>query len=181
MLTLRTSNGLAACIAVVLAVTIVPEASAQEVCKRTIDLNAAISEYTEQHAMDVGDVPGHQIRIFEIRRTYPNIEPNCEGLRQTETWSHGYSDYIDRSGRAWGYSIDTLENGDKIYSQFSGTSHTVINPDGVRKSTFAGTAMFMGGTGTYRGIRGSSRSTIIFDPEADINVGKLEMEYWLED
>ena len=63
------------------------EASAQEVCKRTIDLNAAISEYTEQHVMDVGDVDGHQIRIFEIHRTYPDIAPNCEDLKQTESWT----------------------------------------------------------------------------------------------
>lgn len=170
----------AAYLAVVLALAGVPEALAQDVCKRTIDLNAAVSEYTEQYVMDVGDVAGHQIRIFELHRTYPNVEPNCEDMKQTESWSHGYSDYMDRSGRAWGYNVDTLENGDKIYSQFSGTSHTVINADGVRKSTYTGTSTYTGGTGIYQGIRGSSRATIIFDPEADINVGKLELEYWLE-
>ena len=86
--------------AALLALAAAPEASAQEVCKRTIDLNAAVSAYAEQHVIDVGDVAGHQIRIFELRRTYPDIEPNCEGLKQTESRSHGYSDYIDRSGRA---------------------------------------------------------------------------------
>ncbi|NNG05667.1 MAG: hypothetical protein HKM95_16415 [Inquilinus sp.] len=163
-----------------MALAAAPQASAQDVCKRTIDLNAANSEYAEQHVLDVGDVAGHQIRIFEIHRTYPEVEANCEGLKQTETRSHGYSDYIDRSGRAWGYNVDTLENGDKIYSQFSGTSHTVINPDGVRKSTYIGTATYTGGTGIYQGIRGTSRATIIFDPEANLNVGKLDLEYWLE-
>ena len=150
-------------------------------CKRTIDLNAATSEYTEQHAMDVGDVAGHQIRIFTVHRTFPEIEPNCEGLKRTETWSYGYSDYINRSGRAWGYNIDIFENGDKIYSQFSGTSHTSINPDGVSRSTFTGTAILTGGTGMYKGIRGTARTTFIFDPDANLNQGQFEVEYWLED
>ena len=157
-----------------------PDALAQEVCKRTIDLNEVVSEYTEQHVLDVQDIAGHQIRIFEIRRTFPDIEPNCEGLRQTEAVSHGYSDYINRSGRAWGYTVDTYENGDKIYSQFSGTSHTVINADGVRKSTYTGTSTYTGGTGLYRGIRGFARASIVFDPDANVNTGTLEMEYWLE-
>ena len=184
MMSIPTSRIAAACpavvAAVILAVANVPAALAQEVCKRTVDLNTVVSEYTEQHVLDVEDVPGHQIRIFAIRRTFPDIEPNCEGLRQIEALSRGYSDYIDRSGRAWGYNIDTFENGDKIYSQFSGTSHTVINEDGVRKSTYTGTSTYTGGTGLYRGIRGTSRASIVFDPEADINTGTLEIEYWLE-
>lgn len=181
MLQSRLSGALAAFMAVAAALAIAQGASAQDKCARTIDLNAAVSEYVEQHALEVGDVAGHQIRIFEIHRTYPTIEPNCEGLKQTETSSYGYSDYIGRSGHAWGYSIDTFENGDKIFSRFSGTSQTVVNADGMRRSTFSGTAMLTGGTGIYKGVRGSSRSTIVFDPEANLNVGTLELEYWLAD
>lgn len=183
MMKKRTSRAPAACTTVaaaVLALAGAPDASAQDLCKRTIDLNAAVTEYTEQHAMDVGDVDGHQIRIFALRRTFPDIEPNCEGLKYTEALSHGYSDYIDRSGRAWGYNVETLENGDKIFSQFSGTSHTVVDEDGVSKSTYIGTATYTGGTGLYQGVRGSSRATIVFDLEAGVNEGKLELEYWLE-
>jgi hypothetical protein len=40
----------------------------------------AKSTYTQQHTLGVGDVPGHQIRIYKIHRTYPNDKPNCEGL-----------------------------------------------------------------------------------------------------
>ena len=57
---------------------------------------------------------------------------------------------------------------------------TVTNPDGVRKSTYIGTATYTGGTGIYRGIRGVSRATIVFDPDGDLNVGTLDLEYWLE-
>jgi hypothetical protein len=34
-------------------------AAAQEKCKVSEELEAASSTYTQQHAVDVGDVPGH--------------------------------------------------------------------------------------------------------------------------
>ena len=46
-------------------------ASAQEKCKMSGSTPAANSTYTQQHVLDVGDVPGHQVRIFELHRTYP--------------------------------------------------------------------------------------------------------------
>lgn len=33
--------------------------------------------YTKEHIIDVGDVPGHQIRILELYRTYNDKEPIC--------------------------------------------------------------------------------------------------------
>jgi hypothetical protein len=50
--------------------------SAQEKCKVSEGVEAANSTYTQQHVLDVGDVPGHQIRIYEVHRTYPNDKPN---------------------------------------------------------------------------------------------------------
>jgi hypothetical protein len=34
---------------------------------------------TGQHAFDVGDVPGHQVRIFEVRRTFTNDHRTARG------------------------------------------------------------------------------------------------------
>src|SRR5262249_28684140 len=34
-------------------------------------VTAENTEYTKQHTIDVGDVPGHQVRLFEIKRRYP--------------------------------------------------------------------------------------------------------------
>jgi len=42
--------------------------------------DVAKSTYTQQHTLDVGDIPGHQIRIHEVHRTYPNDKPNCGSL-----------------------------------------------------------------------------------------------------
>jgi hypothetical protein len=107
------------------------------------------------------------------------LKPNCEGLKVVESWSRGYSDYVNTNGRAWGYSVSVLENGDKIFSQWSGTTHTTVNPDGSKKTTYTGTNTLTGGTGKYRGIRGMGRDLTTFDPKAGFNEGQWEEEYWL--
>jgi hypothetical protein len=33
------------------------------------------TEYTQQHTIDVGDVPAHQVRLFEIKCTYATNAP----------------------------------------------------------------------------------------------------------
>ena len=156
------------------------ELAAQEKCKMKWENPAANSKYTEQHVIDVGDVPGHQIRIFELHRTFPNDQPNCEGLKRVDQWNSGYSDYIERNGRAWGYVTTVFENGDKIFGEFSGTSQTVVAADGSKKSTFSGVVVYTGGTGRYQGVRGLERSSSQFDPEKNFNQAQSEAEYWLE-
>ena len=55
--------------------------------------------------MDVGDVPGHQIRIFGLRTTFPDDKMNCEGLKRTKTMGNFFTDYVDRNGTLHGYSV----------------------------------------------------------------------------
>jgi hypothetical protein len=97
----------------------------------------------------------------------------------TELWSRGYSDYIDRNGRTWRYDVTLLENGDKIFSQFDGTSQTTVAPDGSKKSTFTGVTRYIGGTGKYEGIRGFLRIHAVFEPDKNVNQLQTEGEYWL--
>jgi hypothetical protein len=153
--------------------------SAQERCKVSEDGTAAKSKYTQQHVLDVGDMPGHQIRVFELHRTYPDDKPNCENLKRTESWSRGYSDYVDRNGRAWGYAVISHENGDKIFAEFSGTSQTTVAADGAKKSTFTGVTRYIGGTGTYQGVQGLLKSSVAFDLDKNMNQERNEGEYWL--
>ena len=138
------------------------------------------TKYTEQHAMDVGDVPGHQVRIYEIHYTYTKDPPVFEGVRLVESWTHGYSDYVDTNGRHWGYATYVLENGDKIFARNDGSSQTIVNPDGAKKSTATGVTTLTGGTGKVRGIQGTLRYIVIFDPKAGLNEGHTEGTYWIE-
>ena len=76
------------------------EGWAQQKHKISGKLRAANTKYTQQYVIDVGDVPGHQIRIFEIHRTFPKDPPAFEGVRTVEEWVRGFSDYTD--GNGWG-------------------------------------------------------------------------------
>jgi hypothetical protein len=75
--------------------------------------------------------------------------------------------------------VTSLENGDKIFAQFDGTSQTTVAPDGSKKSTFTGVTRYTGGTGKYVGIRGFLRTSVVFDPDKNVNQQQTEGEYWL--
>jgi hypothetical protein len=169
-------------LAVVAGLAVLGLAHAQVEDKRAISwkTSGAHTKYTQQHAIDVGDVPGHQIRVLEIHRTFPANPPVFEGVKVVEDWSRGYSDYVNVNGRAWGYGVLLLEQGDKIFYQWDGASHTIVNADGSRKSTYTGTTRLTGGTRKFQGIRGSLRGSFVFDPKAGMNEGQTEGEYWLE-
>lgn len=134
--------------------------SAQEKCKVSEGADVAKSTYTQQHTLGVGDLPGHQIRIFEIHRTYPNDKPNCEGLKRTESWERSYSSYIDWNGPVTAFGVTVLENGDKIFTQVVGTSQTAIGPDGTKSSTFTGVTRCTGGTANTRASLASCGSVL---------------------
>jgi hypothetical protein len=48
-------------------------------CRLSWEVPAADTKYTKQFALEVGDIPGHQIRIYELHRVYPSDRPNCKG------------------------------------------------------------------------------------------------------
>jgi len=130
---------------------------AQEKHKRTYKSLGENAKYTVQHTIDVRDIPGHQIRVAVNHRTEPADNPlKYEGIAVKESWEHIFSDYVNWSGHHWGYMVTIMENGDKIYSKFDGTTHTTLVAKGGAKGTFSGTGTITGGTGKFRGIRGTS-------------------------
>ncbi len=141
---------------------------------------AANSKYTRQHVINVEDVPGHQVRIFEIHRTFPKNPPVFEGVRTVEQWVRGISDYTDTNGRAVVYYIYVLENGDKVFARSNSVTQAIANPDGSKRSTATGVATITAGTGKFLGIRGTIRSTTVIDPKAGFSEGQFEGEYWLQ-
>ena len=140
-------------------------AAAQERCKWSSEGDTgSVSSYPQQLVMYVGDTPGHIVGAYELHSVAgPNGKPNCEGLKDKETWTHGYRDYRDRNGRAWGYTVTTLENGDKIYQEFSGTTQTTTAADGSKKTAYDGVANWTGGTGRYQTVRGIERDHVVID------------------
>jgi len=153
--------------------------SAQERCKVSEEATAAKSSYTQQHVLDVGNIPGHQIRVFELHRTYANDKPNCEHLKRTESWTQGYSDYIDRNGRAWGYEVISLENGDKIFGRYDVANQMTVGSDGSKVAKATTIVTLTGGTGKFKGIRGVTKGSVVSDFKT-LSDAVAEGEYWIE-
>jgi hypothetical protein len=161
------------------------DAVAEERCKIEWEVSAADAKFTQQLMLDVGDVPGHKIGTFELHRTFSQPPSTCEGAKVVEQWNHGFRDLINRNGRAWGYSVMTLDNGDKIYQQVSGTVQTQVAEDGSTRSTYEGVSIWRGGTGRYQAIQGIQREHSLVEYAADSQEAKKtesrsEVEYWFE-
>jgi hypothetical protein len=141
----------------------------------------AVNKYTQQLAIDVGDVPGHQVRVYEIHTVYPANWPvlNAKGLRIVESWARGASDYIDGNGRVSGYFVDIYENGDKVFGRYEGNTQTVVKGDAT-STTYHGVGTITSATGKLRGIQGLAR-TVCTTPELGKSVQcEGEGENWFE-
>ena len=90
------------------------------------------------------------------------------------------TDYPIVTATPWGYDVYTLENGDKIYKEFSGTVQTVVGADGSKKSRYEGTTRWTDGTGKYQGVRGIEWDHVVADLDKGLNESKIEAEYWFE-
>ena len=63
----------------------VGQAAAQQKQRVIFKAQQENSKYTQRNAIDVGDVLGHQVRVYEIYRTYPNNAPTINELKLKET------------------------------------------------------------------------------------------------
>jgi hypothetical protein len=113
--------------------------------------------YSQQYSLEAGDVPGHDVRIYEIQRKYPQNPPKFNGISVLEEWNRGYSDYTDVNGRAWWYITYFLESGDKVYARADGTTQTQRSFNESSTSKFFGIITITGGTGEFKNIRGILR------------------------
>ena len=140
------------------------------------------SRFVQQHSIDVGDIPGHQIRIVEIQRMYTADHPVIMGTKVVEVWARASSDYVNGVGPAQGYDIMLLEDGSKIFSEWRGTSYSEATSTGSRRGTFHGTIRWIGGTGKYATIRGviAAVSEYDTDPKTGYNRTNHKGEYWFE-
>jgi hypothetical protein len=133
-------------------------------------------KYTQQLFIDVGDAPGHQVRVYENRTTFPSNSPVFNGVKLQEIWGRATSDYTDNNGPGTGYAVFVFENGDKFFSRWS----LVAQRDGTGKAAFTLVGPITGGTGKLAGIRGLIRQAGTADPKAGFNDNQTDIEYWME-
>jgi hypothetical protein len=151
-------------------------AAAQQKQHVTFKSPPETAKYTQQQAIDVGDIPGHQVRVFEIHRTFPTNPPVINGLKLTETWTRGMSDYVDNNGTSTNYVVYVLENGDKFTTRATLVAQS-IGPGKLSNST---AGVITGGTGKMAGIHGIVRSTGTAEPKAGVNDNQTEIEYTID-
>ncbi len=135
---------------------------------------AADAKYTKQYSIDVS--ADHEIRIFELRRTFPENPPVFEGVRVKEEWSRGSSDYVDGNGRWWAHGEYVLENGDRLYYWADGIAQNA----GTGNVAGTGVMHLGGGTGKFSAIRGALRYKSALEIPKGFNEGQVEGEYWME-
>jgi hypothetical protein len=140
------------------------------------------SQFVQQHSIEVGDMPGHQIRIFEVQRAYTSEHPLVMGTKVVEIWDRGFSDYVNGIGPAQGYGTLVLEDGNKIFEEWRGTSYSEPTSTGLRRGTFHGTSRLVGGTGKFATIRGVLTCETEFDadPKTGYSRPTCRGEYWFE-
>lgn len=100
----------------VLSVSVGLQAHAQEKKTVSFDAKAAGNKYTQQYAIDVGDAPAHQLRLFELIRNYGEDAPMIEGVHLKQATIRGTTDYTDMNGLGSSYVIYEMDSGERIYA-----------------------------------------------------------------
>jgi hypothetical protein len=159
---------------------VVAEGWAQEKKKYAFITPPGIAKYTKTHIIDVGDVPNHQLRIFELQTIYTDKAPEFDGVKVKERVTRAFSDYVDGSGTAMGYAINILENGDKVFERLTIQAHNVAAADGSKKLGYRSVTTLTGGTGRFSGIRGTLLGGGGSDLKTGISDAWTEGEYWFE-
>jgi len=172
-------------IAAITAILLAPAtAAAQQKYPIITNVEASETTYTQQLAIEVGDRPNHQVRIYEIRRRHDSTPMSFRDVKVKESWSRGTSDYADTNGQTVGYTVYNLENGDHVFTRYTGTVQSVNRPDGTREYVYHGVTTFVGGTGGFRNIRGHMRDITKGASKAGkalSNESSGEGEYWFEE
>jgi hypothetical protein len=147
------------------------EAATQQMQRVSYKTPAANSKYSVQHVLEVGDIPGHQVRLFELRRTFSTDAPTINSVKMKETISRGLSDYIDTNGSNTNY----VDMSWRMATSFSAGKRRCRRAPLLQMES--GRILPPGGTGKFATITGLVRTTNIFDAKARINDGESEIEY----
>jgi len=157
------------------------QAMAQEKHPFAFSSEGAKSRYTQQMVIDVDDVAGHQVRVFEVQRIFvANHRPVIDGEAIVEQWSRGTSGYTSGVGPNSGFITWLTEKGEKVFAEFNGVADTQPTASGSKRGTAHGAIRIVGGTGRFSKVRGTGFDVTEFDtdPKDGYNRGTTKGEYW---
>jgi hypothetical protein len=132
-------------------------------------------KFGAHQSIEVGDVPNHIVRVFDLHYTIPaNNAPLINGIRLKEVWQRGTADIAEGVGTTSSYFLYLMENGDKFFVR----NEAIIQRAAMGKIASAGVGHIFGGTGKLESIQGTTRNATTFDPKAGIaDEAELDIEY----
>ena len=157
------------------------EAWSQQKYSLSYTAPAAASRYTEEHLIDVGDVPGHQVRVFELHYDDSMTGVAFAGVKGKETWTRGTSDFTNGNGVASNYNVRVMEDGSKIFSRQLVLAQAGTNAEGAKVLKFSAVETLIGGTGRFSRIRGTIRTAAERVVGAPALSAQFTGEYWFEE
>jgi hypothetical protein len=98
------------------ALFITSQAIAQQKQLVSFKLPTEGGKYTVSQNVDVGDVPNHIVRLFDIHYMISNNAAIVNGLKLVELSQRGTADLTDGYGGGTGYIVFVAENGDKLFA-----------------------------------------------------------------
>lgn len=109
---------------------------------------------TAQHALEVGDRPGHSLAVSQSKCTW--TKPfEIAGTQSKEGVATAADEIRGNSIRSRGYFVDTMANGDQVHYRYQCT--TALQ-DGAPQSAACKWTL-VGGTGKLKGIKGTGSCT----------------------
>lgn len=132
-------------------------------------------KFEVSQSVEVGDVPNHIVRVFDLHYTVPgNSAPLINGLKLKDVWQRGTANITDGVGTTSSYFLYLMENGDKFFVR----NEAIIQRTATGKLASAGIGHIFGGTGKLASIQGTTRNATTFDPKAGVaDEGELDIEY----
>jgi hypothetical protein len=131
--------------------------------------------YVVSQNVEVGDVPGHIMRLFDTKATVKPGDMVVNGVSIVTVNSRGAGELTDGfGGTPFAYAEFVGQNGDKFYAHATLAARRV---GGAPFVTWGGT--LYGGTGKFAGITGFMQSTSNFDPSpgGTTNNTMFELDY----
>jgi len=113
----------------------------------------ACEKPAKAHSIEVGDQPNHAYAIEQIKCTSTRGE--LAGVREKEGTGTEFAEVTGNSSKGHAIWVETMTNGDKIYVTYQPT----ITLKGGQMQSGADKWQFTGGTGKFKGIKGSGTCT----------------------
>ena len=125
-----------------------------------VDIDPSNPEkYVQQKVIDVPDIKGHVVRIYEIEQKMKNTKL-CNGDGLILKKEYAMTDFIDHDGSVSGYIIFNTEKGDQLILKFTGNSQKKVGED-LADDQYTGRVI--GGVGDLSAVEGDYQYTSKFN------------------